>query len=299
MNVELLRKYTDFKNGESVFSKSDRGEVTYLCLYPGTDNHLVIRKGFIFKVPNDDLYQVPLAWKDEKPVYKGDILYYQDSGKEWFGVVLEVNDGMVSFPIVDGVPIDETYWEPAPKHYSADGHLLKWGMNVKVFLDNCIFVRTINSFDKDTVIFQENIHPAFTSVKNVFFHSPVLLEGSPVRVGDVLYQDKERIGKKVERIDEEVYTEKYSILVEDVMVYLSRKPFFWITDKKVPLPEKEAPELNTQVWVPNVVGYPYMFIWNNGSTHKEYLDAGLVHLTEEGANLHRDALLSLSAGLTK
>lgn len=297
MNVELLRKYTDFKNGETVYSKSDGGEVTYLCLRPETDNHLVTRRGFIFQVPNDDLYQVPLAWKDDRPVYRGDILYYQDAGKEWFGVVGGVNDGMVSFPIVDRVPIGETYWEPAPKYYSADGYLLKWGMKVNVISGDQIFPRVINSFDQDKVIFEGLESPPFAPLKDVFILPPIIFEGSPLRIGDTLYSEKDRQGQEVKNIYENGLRIGEEDFCKNDLHIFSRTPFFWIGRNRVPLPEKEAPERGTYFWVPNLLGAPYKLRCNNSVAVRKWLESGLVHLTEANADIHKEALISLSAEL--
>lgn len=65
-------------------------------------------------------------------------------------------------------------------------------------------------------------------------------------------------------------------------------------------PETEAPELNTQYWIPNPISILYTTYecrWQHGEFGMECLKRGFVHLNEEDARLHTEALIKLSKEL--
>lgn len=65
-------------------------------------------------------------------------------------------------------------------------------------------------------------------------------------------------------------------------------------------PESVAPEHNTLYWIPkpvSVVARAYESYWSRGEFHMECLENGFVHLKEEDAILHANALIKLSKEL--
>lgn len=61
-----------------------------------------------------------------------------------------------------------------------------------------------------------------------------------------------------------------------------------------PAPETEAPETNTRYYLPALYSDWYYTIarWDNSPGDNKYLEAGLVHLTEEAAEAHARAILA-------
>ena len=65
-------------------------------------------------------------------------------------------------------------------------------------------------------------------------------------------------------------------------------------------PESVAPEMNTQYWIPQPVSTvvrAFECYWVCSEFGKEYLENGFVHLKEEDAKLHAEALIKLSKEL--
>jgi len=65
----------------------------------------------------------------------------------------------------------------------------------------------------------------------------------------------------------------------------------------VPEPLREAPKYNTRVFgvmIDRSCGEVYEFPWNDGDVQGCWLARGLVHSTEEAAELHAKALLSFT-----
>ena len=62
---------------------------------------------------------------------------------------------------------------------------------------------------------------------------------------------------------------------------------------EVPEPLREAPKKGTKCYIANVSFTALIdSLWNGDIFHRYYLNAGLIHLTEKAADLHRAALLS-------
>ena len=66
---------------------------------------------------------------------------------------------------------------------------------------------------------------------------------------------------------------------------------------EIPEPIREAPEIGTEFWVacthPNIVDYKHT--WTGSRQFYPLLSLGIMHATKEAAQLHKEALLSLSA----
>lgn len=81
--------------------------------------------------------------------------------------------------------------------------------------------------------------------------------------------------------------------------YRRRPRTIQIGDREVPEPLREAPAYGTRYWVPDLfrkttdAANPMM--WDSGKSDRLWLARGLVHLTEEAAQAHAEALIALSA----
>ena len=64
---------------------------------------------------------------------------------------------------------------------------------------------------------------------------------------------------------------------------------------EVPEPVRDPLKRRQEYWIVSISeGSPYTFCWGNDSVDTKYLKSGLIHLTEEAAQLHIDALLSFT-----
>jgi hypothetical protein len=81
-------------------------------------------------------------------------------------------------------------------------------------------------------------------------------------------------------------------------VWYRRKPkTIRIGDCDVPEPLRVAPEVDTEYWVPAITyrdNTTQSFVWADDSSDRILLKRGLVHLTEEAAELHAKALIRLT-----
>jgi hypothetical protein len=69
-----------------------------------------------------------------------------------------------------------------------------------------------------------------------------------------------------------------------------------INNIEVPEPLREAPAATTPVYMaeanPYGRGSVYYFKWEGGATEQYYLDCGILHLTEDAARQHWNAIIS-------
>jgi aspartyl-tRNA synthetase len=69
-----------------------------------------------------------------------------------------------------------------------------------------------------------------------------------------------------------------------------------INGYEVPMPEREAPEGGTEYFFPSFQqeGGVYSYTWSGDAYDNRLLSAGMVHLTEEAAQKHAEALASFT-----
>ena len=96
-----------------------------------------------------------------------------------------------------------------------------------------------------------------------------------------------------------IYTPTYfsdDILHGDLGFTMSRKPrTININGIEVPEPLREAPEIGSYFWVPNIpIPSPYRLSWEGKEVDFLALRAGLAHRTKEAAETHVRALLSFT-----
>lgn len=71
-----------------------------------------------------------------------------------------------------------------------------------------------------------------------------------------------------------------------------------INGREVPEPLRAIPEIGVMYWIPRLAvseGAVGPWQWSGDKADKTALSRGLVHLTEEGARAHAEALLSFTA----
>ena len=133
------------------------------------------------------------------------------------------------------------------------------------------------------------------------------VEGRPVYKGDVLYRTEELIDylRTKEVVAKELnLSGKYLIFecgadtaLNGVMSKLSwTKPVTTINGHEVPLPEREAPQEGTKYFFPSFqrAGGTRSYTWAGDVLDDRLLAAGMVHLTEEAAKKHAEALASFT-----
>lgn len=86
----------------------------------------------------------------------------------------------------------------------------------------------------------------------------------------------------------------HDVLCSDLPVH--RKPrTIKINGYDVPEPLREAPTRGTVVWLTNLhFGRSTQQIWDGMENHLAWLQLGLIHLTQEAAQAHIDALLAFT-----
>jgi len=68
-----------------------------------------------------------------------------------------------------------------------------------------------------------------------------------------------------------------------------------IGEYDVPEPMREAPEVGSRVFLFNMVGDTKATRWDGDDVDKRMLNSGICHSTQEAAELHAKALISLTA----
>lgn len=132
------------------------------------------------------------------------------------------------------------------------------------------------------------------------------VEDKPVYTGDTLYSKHGRINGRVISHAEVLYNPERFRLVTVCGLWEPPENLSWtnpvptinINGYEVPMPEREAPEEGTEYFFPSHQhdGGVCGCIWANDVTDNRLLAAGMVHLTEEAAQKHAQALLSFTMG---
>ncbi len=68
-----------------------------------------------------------------------------------------------------------------------------------------------------------------------------------------------------------------------------------IGEYDVPEPMREAPDVGSRVFLFNMVGDTKATMWDGDDVDKRMLNSGICHSTQEAAELHAKALISLTA----
>ena len=146
-------------------------------------------------------------------------------------------------------------------------------------------------------------------------HHPIYLaplcfvEGRPVYKGDVLYRTAELIDYPVttEVVAQELNPSGKYLIFEcgaDTALNGTMSKLSWtkpvitidINGHVVRAPEREAPQKGTKYFFPSFHRESSVdsFIWDGDVSDNQLLSAGMVHLTEEAAEKHAEALLSFT-----
>ncbi len=131
------------------------------------------------------------------------------------------------------------------------------------------------------------------------------IEGKPVYKGDVLYSKHGRINERVishaEVLDN---PERFRLVTvcglsepPEKLSWAKSVPTININGYEVPMPEREAPQDGTEYFFPSFQqdGGVYSYTWAGDVYDHRLLSAGMVHLTEEAAKKHAEALASFTS----
>ena len=123
---------------------------------------------------------------------------------------------------------------------------------------------------------------------HLLIHKPVfLLDDKPVYVGDTVY-----CGLTPVKVEHDLAPDSPPEVLDPRQWSFALKPkTLNINGFEVPYPETEAPGLNQPYWVADLEG-ARRFVWEGDDMDLEYLHEGRVHLIEENAQIHTNALLS-------
>ena len=137
--------------------------------------------------------------------------------------------------------------------------------------------------------------------KHCVYLAPLFfVEGKPVYKGDVLYgtwPNSNPNGYEITGKNNEGWPMSYDALLTEALVDLTwTKPVININGHDVPLPERKAPDEGTEYFFPSFQwkGGVYRYTWSGDAYDNRLLSAGMVHLTEEAAEKHAEALASFT-----
>ena len=270
-----------------------------------------------------EIYLAPLCWVEDKPVYKGDVLYlpkgtvkvrtidrvekfrsYDDDGKAITRLRVYGDDGFWDSP-------EKLTWID-PSSYEVEGKVLKVG--------DTLFSKdgdkvTITALEMGYIITTPGQVMGGTqwTADYLSWADPTILfevEGKPVRKGDVLYSPSGRIVKRViyhvlpyKSYDKEdnpitrlrVYGDDGFWDSPEKLTWTKPKTHIVINGFDVPEPEREPLPNDTTYYVPDLYnGGAWGYEWDNGEVDHRLLNSGLIHLTKEAATAHAKALISLT-----
>ncbi len=264
------------------------------------------------------IYLAPLCWVEDKPVYKGDTLYWQN-GKQV--TVLRLNGDGTFLLFEEGGSwstdgrISKLSWTDPTILFDVEGKPVRKG-DVLYSPKGVVVKRVVShvvpyeSYDKEdnpvTALRVWGDDGLWDKPEKLTWTDPTVLfevEGKPVRKGDVLYgtwlgnqaEGYEITGKDVDGRpmwrDGVVLTES----LDDLTWTKPKAPPLNINGHIVPAPEREPLPNGTMYYVPYLFGgTDESYWWGDDGTDHHFLNSGLIHLTEEAATAHSQALLSLT-----
>jgi hypothetical protein len=129
------------------------------------------------------------------------------------------------------------------------------------------------------------------------------IEGKPVYKGDVLYSKQGGINKRVISHAAVLDNPERFRLVTVCGLWEPPEKLSWaksvttINGYEVPMPEREAPQCGKEYFFPSFQqdGGVYSYTWAGDVYDHRLLSAGMVHLTEEAAKKHAEALASFTS----
>ena len=125
---------------------------------------------------------------------------------------------------------------------------------------------------------------------HLLIHKPVfLLDDKPVYVGDTVYCGLTPV--KVEHDLAPAPDSPPEVLDPRQWSFALKPKTLNINGFEVPYPETEGPKVGTAYWCGGMDGVKRL-VWDDEAVDLEYLHEGRVHLIEENAQIHTNALLS-------
>jgi hypothetical protein len=78
--------------------------------------------------------------------------------------------------------------------------------------------------------------------------------------------------------------------------YRRRPRTIRIGEYDIPEPLREAPEMGARYWFPAILSDTPVggYTWDGTSTDRALLQRGMIHITEEAARIHAEAIISLT-----
>ena len=149
-------------------------------------------------------------------------------------------------------------------------------------------------------------------VDHLLCHLPIAwLKDDPIYIGTVLYSTSQNGSWTVVRRDDRgvwvqycrgdyepwpVTVDKYGVMPDDDWTLTPKPSTITINGIDVPSPEVVAPAVGTRYWWPDLFGgvMGTYSTWYNDEQDNQALARGIVHLTEEAALKHAEALLSFT-----
>lgn len=277
-------------HGDTVVFGWQRGEDKAVTSYQRTDRV--------------SIYIAPLCWVEEKPVYEGGILYRGD-GELVMARKLTSNGEFLLFSRGGSWHIDgrgsKLTWEPPQEDvFEVEGKPLKVG--------DTLFNKdgeevTVEAFEHGTVVTTPGTKFGGTpwTTDYLSWDDPTILtmvEGKPVRKGDVLYGKwlgGPPDGYKITGKNAHGYLLAGACALTDDTRKLTWTKVIYIGGHWVPVPELDAPEKGKLYYVPSFIAAPLCYHWANDKFDLQLLAKGLVHLTEENAEAHAKALVAFTS----
>lgn len=282
------------------------------------DKFLVKVKGELRLVEAVELAMKELCWVEKLPVYKGDVLY-DDIPSECTVVggfgnsVYYTREGK---PTILTISTKEVTWtkpesEPEPKpEILLEGTTLK--VNDQVYYtddESQVWYLRVDYIDQKTgkITASENPH-AFESTDLTKFsrQARLFVDGEVLKPGDSLYLKdtthpayrRRYIFLKVEK-GTIIFTKGEQVPVNRMKNSFTRvHPVIDIGGISVKVPEITPPKIGMHYWVTSLHMEPLKYTWRNDQIDEERLKKGFVHLSEENAKEHGEALRSFTKGLT-
>ena len=143
---------------------------------------------------------------------------------------------------------------------------------------------------------------AYGEFHQIYLAPLCFVEGKPVYKGDTLYRQS-GAQVTVRRVNDAasylLFEEGGSWAIDGHISQVSWTkpvPTININGHEVPMPEREAPQEGTWYFFPSLQyeGGVYSYTWAGDAYDNRFLSAGMVHLTEEAARKHAEALASFT-----
>lgn len=284
----LLR---DFQPGKPCVLREKPGaKLTYLGKLEGQDLHSVRDSfGELALVTTAELVQAPICWVEGRPVYPGDTLFCKSNGEEYV-----IKEGDIP-PALTWKKKEKVFLEGTPLQKEDRVYFRKLSGDWAVGTVKSTYVDPLGI----QVVFEEGSHSV--ALSRLSRQPLFVIDDKFLEKGDEVYlRDKKHPAYGHKYVFSEVddyralFSKGENVHISEVEKLFTReKPFVLINEFKVPLPESEPLSTGQQYWTLSLeADTSWVSYWNPTKAHYCRLRAGIVHLSQEAAQLHLDALKS-------